>query len=64
MKTYAVWMLISWNYYGSITTHQPFYPSFQECETVRKEVTELSNMTKTKCIRTDVLQLTDRVNTK
>lgn len=64
MKTYAVWMLLSWNYYGGMTVQQPYYPNFQECENVRIEAEKISNQSRFKCIRSDILQLTDRVNTK
>jgi hypothetical protein len=60
MKTYAVWLLITWSYQAGVVVQQPYYPSFQECENVRKVLTDLPN-TKTQCVRSDVLQTVEHV---
>jgi len=65
MKTYAVWLLMSWNSVSGLTIHQPYFPSFQECENVRKNIEEIvpySN--KTRCVRSDILQTVDMHQTK
>jgi hypothetical protein len=63
MKTYAVWLLISWHTNQGFVIHQPFFPTPQECEYVRKNAEEISNG-KFRCVRSDVLQTVDHVQTK
>ena len=38
MKTYAVWMLITWFSNQGVVIQDPYYPSYQECEVVRKKI--------------------------
>lgn len=59
MKTYAVWMLLSWNINQGFMIHEPYFPNFQECETVRKVAEDIATG-KYRCVRSDVLQTIER----
>ena len=59
MSTYAVWLLISWNGVSGLTIHQPYFPTFQECENVRKAAEDIAPG-KMRCVRSDVLQTVDK----
>ena len=64
MKTYAVWMLITWFSNQGVVIQDPYYPSYQECEVVRKTIDEMSpTLHNSRCVRVDILQSVEHLNT-
>lgn len=64
LKTYAVWMLITWFNNQGVVIQDPYYPNYQECEVVRKTIDEMSPTAhNSRCVRVDILQSVEHLNT-
>ena len=65
MKTYAIWLLMTWTNQNGLVLQQPYFPTFQECEGVRKVAEEFAPayVVRGKCIRVDVRQTVEHMNT-